>query len=99
MVFSLKKKICIGCCSFFGLVILVTSFFIPGLLNNYINKEIPSQVAMDEANSGLWAQLPGDSGVNLYRKITVYEPKNIIDVIFKGSKPEFIEHSNVYELI
>lgn len=54
---------------------------------------------MNEANSGLWAKLPGDSGVNLYRKITVYEPTNIIDVIFIGSKPEFIEHSNVYELI
>lgn len=30
------------------------------------------------------------------RILTLYEPTNMIDVIFRGKKPEFIEHENVY---
>lgn len=76
----------------------VLSFFLPKIVNDFVNNEIPKKVVMTEETSGLWAELPGDSGVNLYRKITVYEPTNMVDVIFRGAKPKFIEHPNVYTL-
>ena len=53
---------------------------------------------LSEHNSGLWAKLPGDSRVDLMRVLTVFEPTNLLDVIFRGKKPEFIEHESVYSL-
>jgi hypothetical protein len=46
-------------------------------------------VILSEHNSGLWAKLPGDSRVDLMRVLTVFEPTNLLDVIFRGKKPEF----------
>lgn len=33
------------------------------------------------------------------RILTLYEPINMLDVVFRGAKPEFLEHPEVYKLI
>ncbi|CAK57119.1 unnamed protein product (macronuclear) [Paramecium tetraurelia] len=96
---STCQKVSIGCLSLCGLTIFILSFFIPSFVENMINGKVPDQVILTESNSGLWAKLPGDSQVDLMRVLTVYEPTNLLDVIFRGQKPQFIEHEKVYSLI
>ena len=42
---------------------------------------------MSHSNAGLWAAIPGDAKIQLYRNISFFEFGNALDVVFRGSKP------------
>ena len=48
---------------------------------------------MTPGTESLWAELPGDSKIDLHRSVTFYELENAMDVLFRGKTPTFTERS------
>lgn len=53
-------------------------------LGQCIDFNSSQQVVMTPENEALWAELPGDSKVDLHRKVTFYDLTNGMDVLFRG---------------
>ena len=45
---------------------------------------------MQESNQNLWAKIPGDSGMVIYRNFTFFNFTNPLDFVFYNKTPEFM---------
>ena len=60
---------------------MLTAIFVPIIINNTIEDEIPAQVAVSKENEEEWDALPGKYDVEVIKRIYLYNWTNPEEVI------------------
>lgn len=63
----------------------------PFIIQSTINTLIGKQTVLGKDNTGVWAQLPGDSGTDFVKTFSFFNFSNWEDFVLHGAKPEFAE--------
>ena len=75
-----------------GIMLVVTSCFIPKVMDNIIANQAKKSSQLSVENEPDWKGIPGTHDIGIYWNMYFYEVLNPKDVTYRNAKPEFLEH-------
>ncbi|KAL4503018.1 hypothetical protein ABPG72_014247 [Tetrahymena utriculariae] len=90
-----KLRNCSIICGVMGVLLVVAGCVVPIAINAIIQKQVASQITMTDSNSGMWADIPGDTNAFIVRNFTFFEFKNPFEFLFEQKTP-IVQESKVY---